>query len=185
MSENSDKYRRAIAGLSAVVDAVPDDRWSASSPCDGWTARHVVAHVINGTRSVSVLDTGVAGDYDDPVAAAGDDPAGNFAKARDLALAALRDDNLAAVVASPMGDMPLDQMIGMFLTTDLLIHTWDLARAAGVDVTLDAGLVQETYNALLPLDAMIRMPNVFGPKVEPPPGADMQTKLICFTGRTP
>lgn len=30
---------------------------------------------------------------------------------------------------------------------------------------------------------MIRMPGVFGPKVEPPPGADLQTRLLCFTGR--
>jgi hypothetical protein len=60
-----------------------------------------------------------------------------------------------------------------------------LAKTAGIDVKLDPALVDEVYNALLPIDAMIRMPNVFGPKVEPPAGADPQTLLICFTGRQP
>lgn len=73
----------------------------------------------------------------------------------------------------------------MFSTPDVLIHTWDLAWAAGIDVKLDGDLVRETYDALLPMDAMIRAANVFGPKVEPPAGADLQTTLLCFTGRQP
>lgn len=183
MSVNTDKYRTAVKGFSAVLDAVPTDQWDAVSPCDGWTARHVVGHLIGGCQMVSAVETGKAPDFSDPVGAAGKDPAKSYAKARELALGALTEENLAKKVQSPMGEMPLDQMIGMFITSDVLIHTWDLAKAAGIDVTLDPGLVDETYNALLPLDAAIRMPNVFGPKVEPPAGADAQTKLMCFTGR--
>ena len=33
------------------------------------------------------------------------------------------------------------------------------------------------------MDAMIRQPSVFGPKVEPPNGADVQTEFLCFLGR--
>ncbi|HWW53998.1 MAG TPA: TIGR03086 family metal-binding protein [Acidimicrobiales bacterium] len=185
MSENSDKYRRAVAGLSAVVNAVPADKWSAPSPCEGWTASHVIGHVISGTQMITTVVTGKSPEFGDPAAVAGDDPAAAFAKARDLALDALTEENLGKPVQSPMGEMPLDQQVAMFSTPDVLIHTWDLARAAGVDVRLDPQLVKETYEALLPIDAMIRMPNVFGPKVEPPAGADAQTVLICFVGRQP
>jgi len=185
MSDNSDKYRRAVAGLSAVVDAVPADKWSSPTPCAGWTAQHVVGHLIGGTQMITVVESGDHLDRNDPIALAGDDPAGNYAKARDLALHALTEENLAKTVNGPMGAMPLDQVIGMFLTSDVLIHTWDLAKAAGIDVRLDPQLVDETYNALLPVDAMIRMPEVFGPKVEPPADADAQTRLVCFTGRQP
>jgi uncharacterized protein (TIGR03086 family) len=184
-SSNTDKYRRAIAGFSAVVDAVPAEMWSASSPCEGWTARDVVGHVIGGTQMISAVATGLAPDFSDPAAAAGDDPATAFAKARDLALGALTEENLAKLVHGPIGEIPLDQHVGMFSTPDVLIHTWDLAKAAGIEVQLDAGLVRETYDALLPIDEMIRMPNVFGPKVEPPAGADPQTILMCFVGRQP
>jgi hypothetical protein len=40
------------------------------------------------------------------------------------------------------GQIPLDQQVGMFSTPDRLIHTWDLAKAAGIDVNLDADLLQ-------------------------------------------
>lgn len=82
-----------------------------------------------------------------------------------------------------MGDMPLDQILGMFLTNDLVIHTWDLAQAAGISVELDPELVEDAYNSLVRVDAMIRQPNIFGPKVEPPADADPTTKLMCFAGR--
>ena len=162
VSTNSDKYRKAIAGFSTVVGSVQD--WSAASPCQGWTARDVVGHVIGGVQVISGVQTGKAPQRGDPAA---------------------NEDNLAKKVQGPMGEMPLDQMIGMFLTPDVLIHTWDLGRAAGVAVELDPQLVEETYNALLPIDAMVRSPGVFGPKVEPPADADAQTKLICFVGRAP
>jgi uncharacterized protein (TIGR03086 family) len=181
MSTNSDNFRTAIGGFSTVVGSVGD--WSAPSPCDDWTARDVVGHVIGGLQVISGVQTGKTPERRDPGANAGDDPAGAFRKQRDLALDALTEANVAKSVESPMGAMPLDQMMGMFLIPDVLIHTWDLGTAAGVAVQLDPRLVEDTYNALLPIDAMVRAPGVFGPKVEPPPNADAQTKLMCFVGR--
>jgi uncharacterized protein (TIGR03086 family) len=184
MSENSDKYRRAIDGLNAVVDAMPADKWSAPSPCPDWTAAHVIGHVIGGTQMISTVKTGEAPNYD-PMANAGDDPAASYAAARDVALSTLTDEHLSKTVQGPLGEMPLDQLVGMILTNDVLIHTWDLAKTAGIDVKLDPQLVEDAYNGLQPIDAMVRSDQVFGPKVDPPADADMQTKLICFTGRTP
>jgi len=181
VSANSDKYRTAIAGFSSVVEKVGD--WSAPSPCNEWCARDIVGHVIAGLQMAAATDAGQS--HGDAAADVEADPAGSFRVARDRALDALTDENLAATVQGPMGPMPLDQMLGMFLAPDALIHTWDLGKAAGIDVTLDPQLVDETYSALQPIDEMIRQPGVFGPKVEPPAGADAQTKLMCFVGRTP
>ncbi len=44
------RYRQLADGFAAVVASVPADAWSADSPCDGWTARDVVAHVIDTQR---------------------------------------------------------------------------------------------------------------------------------------
>ena len=65
--------------------------------------------------------------------------------------------------------MRAGQIIGQFVTMDLLVHTWDLARAVDADEHLDGDSVRHAYEALKPMDAMIRQPNVFGPKLEPPP----------------
>ena len=59
----------------------------------------------------------------------------------------------------------------------------DLARAVGADERLDEGSVRHAYEVLKPMDAVIRQPNVFGPKLESPPGADLQTEFLYFLGR--
>ncbi|WP_406500279.1 maleylpyruvate isomerase N-terminal domain-containing protein [Streptomyces sp. NBC_00846] len=42
----------------ARIAATPTTRWDASSPCAGWTARDVVAHVINGPRCILAVVNG-------------------------------------------------------------------------------------------------------------------------------
>lgn len=69
------------------------------------------------------------------------------------------------------------------LTNDILIHTWDLATATGQQVTLDPALVESAHAGLVAAGDFVRAPNIFGPAVEPPVGADAQTKLLCFAGR--
>jgi len=44
MSTNLRNYTKALYGFDAVVQRVPEDRWDADSPCDGWSARDVVTH---------------------------------------------------------------------------------------------------------------------------------------------
>jgi hypothetical protein len=58
-----------------------------------------------------------------------------------------------------------------------------LARTIGADERLDEDSVRRAYEALKPMDSMIRLPNVFGPKLEPPVGADLQTEFLYFLGR--
>src|SRR5947209_3005385 len=76
MSENSDKYQRAVAGFSAIVDAIPADKWSAKTPCENWTAAHVVGHVMGGAQMISGAKTGEAPNFE-PMDNVGDDPAKN------------------------------------------------------------------------------------------------------------
>src|SRR4051812_13139518 len=46
MGEIADRYRRLAGAFSEKVAAVPADGWEAPSPCDAWTARDIVAHVV-------------------------------------------------------------------------------------------------------------------------------------------
>ena len=63
------------------------------------------------------------------------------------------------------------------------MHTWDLARAVGGDEKLDANAVTQAYSGMKPMDAMIRQPGIFGPKVEPAADADEQEQFLNFLGR--
>ncbi|MGH3980561.1 MAG: hypothetical protein ACRDRZ_16435 [Pseudonocardiaceae bacterium] len=39
------------------------------------------------------------------------------------------------------------------------------------------------FEVAQPMDEMLRTPGVCGPKLDPPPGADEQARLLAFLGR--
>jgi uncharacterized protein (TIGR03086 family) len=185
MSEGLDSYRRGLEGAQTVIMMVKDDQWEAQSPCENWKAVDVVGHLVGGLKMASSLattgETGL-GDLPDTRTLAGDDPKASFAAARSATESTFTPENLERVVNSPFGAMPLDAFLGI-ITLDAIAHTWDLSKAIGHDVALDPALVHQCYENVKPLDAMLRQPNLFGPKVEPPEGADEQTELMAFLGR--
>ena len=167
-------------GFNAAVGAVSNDKWQAQSPCDGWKARDIVAHVVEGHRGVIA---GVRGGESKPLGA-DEDPKHAWEEAS-RAMDELTGDStaMAKEVDGPAGKMPAGQLIDQFVTMDVLVHTWDLARTVGADERLDEASVRRAYETLKPMDAHIRQPGVFGPKLEPPAGADLQTQFLYFIGR--
>ncbi len=174
-----DRITKAINGFDARVQAAPDSAWTNQSPCEEWKARDVVAHVVNNLRRVQA---GLGGPAPTEVSAE-DDIRASWASSRDALLGALPAADLTATLNGPFGPMPAEQFIGGIITSDVLVHTWDLARAVNGDESLDAELVAGAYAGLKPLDAMIRRPGVFSDKVEAPASADLQTEFLCFLGR--
>lgn len=181
MADMATRFRNVAGRFTATVDAVPDDRWEAPAPCDGWVARDVVRHLVEWVpgyfASFGGLDLPTGPSVDD-------DPAGAWAALRDH-LQALLDDPVEAerIIESPMGPATVADSIGQFVLGDVLVHTWDLARATGLDETLDAEEVHGLYEGMLPMDAALRASGHYGPRVVVTDDADEQTKLLAFTGR--
>src|SRR4051812_10584632 len=46
VSENLRWYTKALYGMDHVVRLGAPDAWNNDSPCEGWTARHAIGHVI-------------------------------------------------------------------------------------------------------------------------------------------
>lgn len=180
MSESVERFELAAAGFDERVQAVAPEQWGAQSPCDDWKARDVVAHVVGNYRSMAAQAGGgeasSMGDDEDP----GQAWSAAYQQMQDLT----KDpDALATSVTGPTGPTPLEQMMGGLMAMDTHIHTWDLARAVGGDERLDSGIVHFATEMLTPMDDMLRRPGVFGPKLDPPSGADEQTQLLYFLGR--
>ncbi len=180
MTDVRDRYRQVASGFDAAVIAATPEKWEAQSPCEQGKARDVVAHVVAGHRGVIAS---VRGGESKPLGA-DEDPRRAWEEAsRTIGDITADPAALAKEIDGPTGKMPAGQIIGRFVTMDLLVHTWDLARAIGADERLDEESVRHAYEALRPMDEVIRQPNVFGPKLEPPPGADLQTEFLYFLGR--
>jgi uncharacterized protein (TIGR03086 family) len=180
VSEVQDRYRVVSSGFDAAVSAVTPDEWDTQTPCEQWTARDLVAHVVTNHRGVIA---GIRGGEPTPL---GDDedPKQAWEQATRTVNEIVEDpEALAQVLDGPTGKMPAGEVIGRFMSMDVLVHTWDLARTVGADERLNEEMVRQAYDALKPMDAMIRQPGVFGPKLEPPAGADLQTEFLYFVGR--
>ena len=175
MSEAIDRFKKIESTFDAKVQAAPAASWSNQSPCAEWKARDVVVHVANNFRRLS------GGTL--PEVTADEDIAAAWKASHDAMIGMLGSADLSANTDTPMGPMPLEAFIGRIMSTDVLVHTWDLSRALGVDDKLDAEAVAGAYSGLKPMDAMIRRPGFFDAKIEAPAGADEQTEFLMFLGR--
>src|SRR5690349_23184130 len=86
-------YQRIASRFGDLLAECPADKWSAASPCDGWTAWDVAAHVIrNHRRALAGLDGST---YSAPVP--GEDLRALWREATGGVRGALRDPTLATV----------------------------------------------------------------------------------------
>ena len=165
------RHRRAIAGFDAVIENAGE--WDSPSPCRGWTARDVVKHVTD-IHTVMAQRLGEAPSRD------------GWPASRDAALRALaKPGALDEVIEVPNGgEMAAGRFVNV-VTTDVLVHTWDLARSFGASAHLDPELVDRAHRAALPMDDAIRSSGMFGPRIEIDDDADPQSKMLAFFGRDP
>jgi uncharacterized protein (TIGR03086 family) len=180
MSEITERYRTIADGFGNRLAGIGPDQWSDPTPCTDWTVRDLVAHVVTTHRRVvSNLEAEDAVEVDRD-----GDLSDAFAGARASVEAALEDPAKSSQMTSGMfGEQTFESLVGRLLSTDTLVHTWDLARATDQDDRLDPAAVAKTAEFLLPIDEAIRRPGGFAPKITPPDDADPQTRLICFCGR--
>jgi uncharacterized protein (TIGR03086 family) len=183
MSEISERYRNVAWQFTQRVTAVPDGAWDNPAPCEGWLARDVVGHLAEwlpafffGTWDIEVP----------PIPSVAEDPVGAWEIVNGTIQSALDDPEIAGSERDTrMGPSTFEQTIDMICTNDVLLHTWDLARATGLDETLDPDEVHRLLEGMEPMDEILRQSGHYGPRVEVPADADEQTRLIAFIGRQP
>ncbi|TMR96496.1 TIGR03086 family metal-binding protein [Nonomuraea basaltis] len=193
MNEIADRYRRRADAFERKVVSVRPGQWSNPSPCEKWTARDVVRHIIDMHEAMLRPIGRSLG----PAPSVDDDPVAAFRAARADVEAILDDPSLAAREGdTPTGRMTADQHIDQVVSDDLPMHGWDLARATSQDDTMDPADVERAWSAMraIPADLMerYRTPGafgpgieVFGPEVKVEEDASAQDRLLAFIGRDP
>lgn len=179
MSDIADRYRTLAARFTTVAAAVPADRWSSPSPCDEWTALDVLNHVTETEAElVTRLELG-------SVRAAGS-PLEAWTEVNSVVQGLLEDpDSAGFAYDGYFGPTTFEQTIDQFYSFDLLVHSWDLARAAGLAEyeQLPADEVGATFAAIRHLGDNLRQPGIIGPEVAAPADADEQTRFLAYLGR--
>lgn len=178
----AEEHRRVAGVFTDRVVGTTD--WDAPAPVDGWVARDVVRHLVEWFPSFLEAGAGVRLERGPSVDA---DPVAAWRVHTDAVQRLLEDPGTPSkVLSNPhIGDVSLDEAVDRFYTSDVFMHTWDLARATGQDEALDPEKCAALLAGMEPLDDVLRASGQYGPKVEVPADADVQTRLLGFIGRTP
>lgn len=185
MTDAAARYDRIASAFTARVEGVPDGGWDAPTQCEGWAARDVVAHLCEWVPAFFAGQWGLAPPDGPP---AGEDPVGAWHAFDRWARRALADPELAAREAgagSPIGPQTFAAAFDQIATTDVLLHTWDLARATGQDEHLDPDEVATLLPGMAEAEEAMRASGHYGPATPVAEDADPQTRLLAFIGRRP
>lgn len=180
MEEVADRYRRLATALTTKIENVSAGAWNNQSPCEKWTARDVVCHVVE----VHGMFQALVGRSLVEHPSADDDPVGAFAAVRDQMQADLDDpQKVAEEYDGRLGRSTFGRAVDGFVCFDLVIHGWDLSRATGQDDILDPRDVAKIQASVDAMGDVMRENNVVGPPLEPPPNASAQDRLLSALGR--
>lgn len=171
-----------------MVRELPAQAQDRPTPSD-MTVRELIDHVVVGNRFTALLLAGVdrrharaqlAGDQ------LGDDPVGAVAESARRQVAAFAVAVPGQVVAGPTGDVPVAAYL-RFRLVDLVVHGWDLLRAAGLDETLDPDVVAGVVELVEPHRDEMLATGAYGagPSGALAADASPQSRLLDWFGRRP
>jgi uncharacterized protein (TIGR03086 family) len=162
-----------------------EGKWDRPSPCAAWDARGVLEHVI-GFHDMLLLR---------PLGLKPDRPREDPQRRWMLTFEALRkafgrEDLFERVIEVPaVGTRPATQLDARTLvprlTQDVLVHTWDLARAVGAGDRLDPGWCTRFFERLPGDPDALSASGMFAPPIAIDENADVQSKLLARLGRDP
>lgn len=181
MSDIFERYARIAGIFSDRVHAVPSQAWDNPSPCEHWTARDVVGHLI-GWIQPFFSSQGVEFPA---VPSVDDNPAGAWDVVQAVIANALADPDAAGrEIDTPFGRQSFAETVDTLVIPEMFTHGWDLSRATGQSDLLDGEQLQRMIAGMgaLPEDVM-RAPGMFGPRIEVPDGVDDQTRFLAYVGR--
>lgn len=174
----SERHRRVAAVFADLIAHTAD--WSVPTPVAEWRAGDIVDHLTTWPREL-LAGHGIA------LPEAGGDRAAAFV-AQTEAVQALLDDPERAhqiLCLGPMGDQPLAAVLDGFYSSDVFMHSWDLARATGQTVELDEDSAAAMHAGLSAMGPSLQASGQFGTPVPVPADAPPVDRLMGLIGRDP
>jgi uncharacterized protein (TIGR03086 family) len=168
-------YRRA-SSWSAEKVAGAAGNLDAPTPCDQWDVRALLSHMIQTQQFFSGSAQGKEVTLSpDPPNLVGDDPVGNFERAREEVIDVFSEPGVVEKTGPSLS----------IAFSDVLLHGWDVARATGQDESMPDGLAQAAYDTVHGRFTDEQRKGVFKPEVRVGEDASPQDKLLAYTGRDP
>ena len=176
MTASLEIWRKDAGPFSALVSRTSD--WGAQTPCEGWTARDLVEHVVSTERDFLEQHglAGAAADTADP---------GKLWLEHERRVAELLADPAVAdrEFAGYFGPSTIGETLAGFYGGDLIVHRWDLAASQGLDAELSEEDLAAVDAAMDGFGEQAYAPGLFAPPVPVPDDAEPIRRVLARTGR--
>ncbi|WP_412544025.1 TIGR03086 family metal-binding protein [Longispora sp. K20-0274] len=183
------EFAASVPHTTAVVTAVTDDQLDATTPCADWDLSALLNHVLwdalagarAGRHEPVPTDGSESRDTD---RLHGDWRAAYAADAAAAGDAWGRPDAWAGET-SLAGRPRSASAVGALLLVDLVVHGWDVARAAGRTYAPDPGAVAAVHDWLTTRAEIGRGMGAWGPEFPVPEAAPLLDRVLGLVGRDP
>ncbi|MFD3810622.1 maleylpyruvate isomerase family mycothiol-dependent enzyme [Rhodococcus sp. NPDC058639] len=179
MDTTAGRHTDAALPLTSVVSFLGPEAWDSASPCEGWTAKDVLNHIIGSQREFFAdhgFDLGEQASLDDPSRAWRE----HTARVADIVA-----DKAAMDTAFDgyYGPATIGDEFDLFYTWDMIVHRWDIATAAGLDDTFTDTELDRVEAGADVFGDELYLDGVCVAGVRAPAGADRATRVLARLGR--
>lgn len=176
MTTSLDLWRKNAEPFTAITAKTTD--WDAPTPCEGWTARDLVEHVMSTERDF-LERHGLSS----PEGEIGD-PGKRWLEHERQVVELLADPGIAdREFPGYFGPSTIGETLAGFYGGDLIVHRWDLATSQGLDAGLSEEDLQAVDAAMDGFGEQAYGPGLFAPPVPVPDDAGLLRRVLARTGR--
>lgn len=179
---------RSLTQCAEVIAAIAANQAQWPTPCSQWNVQDLLHHmVVQDLHNFTLMARGSHVDPVDAHATVGADWSTRFSDGAAMLLRAWAAADLSHQVALPGGgEAPLRSRIGLQIA-EFTVHSWDLAKATSVPVSLDPALADQSLAwSQRVMKAEYRgSGKPFGNEVRVPVNSDSYARLAGWFGRNP
>jgi uncharacterized protein (TIGR03086 family) len=182
-------FAKAVALAGQVIASVAPGQLDDPTPCTEFDVRQLTGHLVGVLHRVAIVGRGEDALAVPLIVADGGDDQRWYDRWTEAAheVQAVWSDPaiLARTVRLPFAEMPGAAVMALY-TSEVTVHTWDLASATGQQPDWDDAVVGAALAGIrraLPADREPEVP--FAPVVPVGDDAPMIDRLVAWTGRRP
>ena len=180
MTQTALHFTSRAAAFAAILDSA-DGQWDLPTPCEGWSVRDVVAHVIETERDFlqrQVFEVGAAPDLADPAAAW----SAHCSTVNEvLGVEGVADREYDGY----FGRTTIGATMADFYGWDLVVHGSDIARATGQPWSISGQEAAELHATADGWGDALHSEGVCAGAVRVPDDASATDRLLARLGRDP
>lgn len=179
ISAEAERHSEFAFNFARLADGVTD--WSAPTPVKEWQVHDIIEHLL--TWLPPVLDAWAEITLADKPGA---DLPSRWRGRSDEVQEVLNDPPCAhrEVTAGPFAGRTVAQTIDAVYTSDVYMHTWDLARSTGQHPQLDPHFAAGLLQGLRGMGEALRSSGQYGEE-QPTTSEAPVDRLVAFIGRDP